>query len=43
MTLKIDHPGRARPGVKGPVEDVAVIGGRPLGVHLREEDLYVKR
>jgi hypothetical protein len=29
--------------VKGRVEDVAVIGGRPLGLHLREEDLYVKR
>lgn len=29
--------------VKGRVEDVAVLGGRPLGLHLREEDLYVKR
>jgi hypothetical protein len=29
--------------VKGRVEDVAVVGGRPLGLHLREEDLYVKR
>jgi hypothetical protein len=29
--------------VKGRVEDVAVIGGRPLGLHIREEDLYVKR
>ena len=29
--------------VKGRVADVAVIGGRPLGLHLREEDLYVKR
>jgi len=29
--------------VKGRVEDVAIIDGRPLGLHLREEDLYVKR
>src|SRR5919204_6881633 len=27
---------------KGRVQDVAVIGGRPLGLHIREEDLYVK-
>jgi len=29
--------------VKGRVEDVAVLGGRPLGLHLREENLYVRR
>jgi hypothetical protein len=29
--------------VKGRVEDVAIINGRPLGLHLREEDLYVRR
>lgn len=29
--------------VKGRVEDLAVVDGRPLGLHLREEDLYVKR
>jgi outer membrane lipoprotein SlyB len=29
--------------VKGRVQDVAVIGGRPVGLHLREEDLYVRR
>ena len=29
--------------VKGRVQDVAILGGRPLGLHLREEDLYVKR
>jgi len=29
--------------VKGRVEDVAIIGGSPLGMHLREESLYVKR
>src|SRR6266436_9207636 len=29
--------------VKGRVQDVAVLGGRPLGLHLREQDLYVRR
>src|SRR3954465_8295800 len=29
--------------VKGRVEQVAQLGGRPLGLHLRERDLYVKR
>ena len=29
--------------VRGRVEDVAMLGGRALGMHLREEDLYVKR
>lgn len=29
--------------VKGRVQEVAVLGGRPLGLHLREEDLYFKR
>jgi hypothetical protein len=29
--------------VRGRVEDVAVIGGRPLGLHIREQGLYVKR
>jgi hypothetical protein len=29
--------------VKGRVEEVAVFGGRALGLHLRERDLYVKR
>lgn len=29
--------------VKGRVEEVAVLGGRPLGLHIREQDLYVKR
>ena len=28
--------------VRGRVEDVAMLGGRPLGMHLREEGLYVK-
>ena len=29
--------------VKGRVGDIAVIAGRPVGLHLREERLYVKR
>jgi hypothetical protein len=29
--------------VKGKVEDVALFGGQALGLHLREEGLYVKR
>lgn len=33
----------ARVRVKGTVDDVAVLGGRAIGLHLREESLYVKR
>ncbi len=29
--------------VKGRVQEVAMLGGRPLGLHLREEDVYVRR
>ena len=29
--------------VRGRVDDVAVLGGRALGLHLKEERLYVKR
>lgn len=29
--------------VKGRVNEVAVLGGQPFGLHLREQDLYVKR
>src|SRR5262245_21841294 len=29
--------------VKGRVEDVAMLGGRALGLHLREEDLHISR
>jgi len=29
--------------VKGRVQDVAMLGGRSLGLHIREESLYVKR
>jgi hypothetical protein len=33
----------ARVSVKGKVGEVAVLGGEPLGLHLREEDLDVRR
>jgi len=37
-------PGKGeRVRVKGKVQDVAVFGGRPLGLHIREDSLYVKR
>jgi hypothetical protein len=29
--------------VRGRVEDLAILGGRPLGLHLREESIYVRR
>ena len=29
--------------VKGKVQDVAVFGGRAVGLHIREQDLHVKR
>ena len=29
--------------VRGRVQDVAMLGGRAVGLHLREEDLYVRR
>jgi hypothetical protein len=29
--------------VRGRVDDVAVLGGQAVGLHLREESLYVKR
>ena len=29
--------------VKGKVNEIAVLGGRPFGLHLREQSLYVKR
>jgi len=36
-------PGKGeRVRVKGRVQDVAVFGGRPLGLHIREEGLYVR-
>ena len=33
----------ARVRVRGRVDEVAVLGGEALGLHLREESLYVKR
>jgi hypothetical protein len=33
----------ARVRVKGTVNEVAVVGGRPLGLHLREEKLDIRR
>ena len=33
----------ARVRVRGRVDDVAVINGQALGLHLREEGIYVKR
>ena len=37
-------PGRGeRVRVRGRVEDVAFLGGRAVGLHIREESLYVKR
>lgn len=33
----------ARVRVRGRVDDVAVMGGQALGLHLREQALYVKR
>jgi hypothetical protein len=40
--LRIPAAGE-RVRVKGRVQEVAVLGGRPLGLHLKEEDLYVRR
>jgi hypothetical protein len=33
----------ARVRVRGRVDDLAVFGGQAVGLHLREEALYVKR
>ncbi len=33
----------ARVRVKGKVDEVGVFGGRSIGLHLKEESLYVKR
>jgi hypothetical protein len=44
LSQSVRMPSRGeRVRVKGRVEDVAVVGGHPLGLHIREEDLYVKR
>ena len=36
-------PRGARVRVKGRVNDVAILGGQAFGLHLTEQDLYVKR
>ena len=37
-------PGKGeRVRVRGKVQDVAVLGGRAVGLHIREDDLHVKR
>ncbi len=33
----------ARVRVKGKVDDVAVFGGRAVGLHLKEQSIYIKR
>jgi hypothetical protein len=33
----------ARVRVRGRVDDVGVLGGQALGLHIREDELYVKR
>jgi hypothetical protein len=33
----------ARVRVKGRVNELGVFGGTPIGLHIREQDLYVKR
>jgi hypothetical protein len=33
----------ARVRVKGKVEDIAVLGGQPVGLHIREQNLKVNR
>ena len=44
ISQNIRTPARGeRVRVKGRVDDVAVLGGQAIGVHLREEALYVKR
>jgi hypothetical protein len=40
--LRVPSKG-ARVRVKGRVNELAVLGGQALGLHLREESLYVKR
>lgn len=44
LSQSVRMPARGeRVRVKGRVGDVAVLGGRPLGLHLREEHLSIKR
>ena len=41
--LRLPPPSGSRVRVKGRVDELAVLGGQALGLHLREEALYVKR
>jgi hypothetical protein len=44
LSRGVETPARgARVSVKGKVGEVAVLGGEPLGLHLREEDLDIRR
>ena len=42
QNVRTPAPGE-RVRVKGRVDDVAVLGGRAVGLHLKEESLYVRR
>ena len=41
--LRLPPPSGSRVRVKGRVDELAVLEGQALGLHLREEALYVKR
>ena len=41
--LRLPPPSGSRVRVRGRVDELAVLGGQALGLHLREEVLYVKR
>ena len=41
--LRLPPPSGSRVRVRGRVDEVAVLEGQALGLHLREEALYVKR
>jgi hypothetical protein len=41
--LRLPPPSGSRVRIKGRVDELAVLGGQALGVHLREQALYVKR
>jgi len=41
--LRLPPPSGSRVRVRGHIDELAVIGGQALGLHLTEEALYVKR
>jgi hypothetical protein len=41
--LRLPPPSGSRVRVKGRVDELAVLEGQALGLHLREEALYIKR